>query len=103
MAALPADHLIDAFISPFSQGAFHKLYLISTPNATTEYIMRGALPVDPFFKTESEVATMEYVREHSSIPLPRVIAYQSSALQRSRFRVDSHGESCRLARLPSVG
>jgi hypothetical protein len=59
MAALPPDHLVDASISPFSQGAFHKLYLISAPDATTQYIMRVALPVDPFSKTESEVTTME--------------------------------------------
>lgn len=41
--------------------------------------MRVALPVDPFFKTESEVATMDYVRRHSSLPAPRVVAYSASA------------------------
>lgn len=41
--------------------------------------MRVALPVDPFFKTESEVATIQYVRERSSLPVPRVIAFSSSS------------------------
>jgi len=41
--------------------------------------MRVAIPVEPFFKTESEVATMEYIREHSSIPIPQVVAYSPSA------------------------
>ncbi len=41
--------------------------------------MRVALPVDPFYKTESEVATMEYVRRHSLMPVPRVTAFASSA------------------------
>ena len=40
--------------------------------------MRVALPVDPYFKTESEVATIEYIRRHTSIPVPQVVAYSSS-------------------------
>ena len=41
--------------------------------------MRVALPVDPFYKTESEVATIEYVRKHSTMSVPRIISYTSSA------------------------
>ncbi|RSL56980.1 hypothetical protein CEP54_008564 [Fusarium duplospermum] len=76
---LPADLFSDACISPFAQGAFHRLYGLSSNHTTAEYLMRIALPVDPFFKTESEVATMDYVRQNSSIPVPEVIAYASSA------------------------
>ncbi|RTE84777.1 hypothetical protein BHE90_000531 [Fusarium euwallaceae] len=76
---LPADLFSDACISPFAQGAFHRLYCLSSKHTTAEYLMRIALPVDPFFKTESEVATMDYVKRNSSIPVPEVIAYASSA------------------------
>jgi len=35
--------------------------------------------VEPFYKTASEVATLAYVREHISVPVPRVIASSSTA------------------------
>ncbi|EEU33558.1 uncharacterized protein NECHADRAFT_56498 [Fusarium vanettenii 77-13-4] len=76
---LPADLFSDASISPFAQGAFHRLYCLSSDHTTAEYLMRVALPVDPFFKTESEVATMDYIRRNSSIPVPEIVAYASSA------------------------
>lgn len=41
--------------------------------------MRVALPVEPFFKTESECATLAYVRMHTSVPVPNVIAYSSTS------------------------
>ncbi|RBR15617.1 uncharacterized protein FIESC28_07258 [Fusarium coffeatum] len=52
---LPEDLSSDARISPFAQAAFHRLYCLSSNDTTAEYLMRVALPVDPFFKTESEV------------------------------------------------
>ena len=41
--------------------------------------MRVSLPVEPFFKTESEAATLSYIRTHTSIPVPEVIEWDSSA------------------------
>lgn len=79
VASLPVDTFADASISPFAQGAFHRLYRLTSQLTTAEYLMRVALPVDPFFKTESEVATMDFVRRHSSIPVPQVVTYSSSA------------------------
>ena len=35
--------------------------------------------MEPFYKTASEVATLSYIREHTSIPVPRVIASSSTA------------------------
>ncbi|KAK3316862.1 hypothetical protein B0H66DRAFT_478142 [Apodospora peruviana] len=81
VAHLPHEYA-DAAIAPFAQGAFHCLYTITAASAASpqpQYLMRVALPADPFFKIESEVATMEYVREHSSLPIPRVIAFCSDA------------------------
>jgi aminoglycoside phosphotransferase (APT) family kinase protein len=79
VACLPPDLFADAEIGSFAQGSFHRVYYISSRLTAAKYLMRVALPVDPFFKTESEVATMEYIRRHSSIPVPRVVAYASSA------------------------
>ena len=82
---LPADLSSDARISPFAQGAFYRLYCLSSDHTTAEYLMRVALPIGPFFKTESEVATMDYIRRNSSIPVPEVIAYASSASNELTF------------------
>ena len=41
--------------------------------------MRVALPVYPYFKTASEVATLSYLADHTSIPVPRVLAHSSCA------------------------
>lgn len=79
IACLPWDLFADADIKSFAQGSFHHVYCISSGLTAAKYMMRVALPVDPFFKTESEVATMEYIRRHSSIPVPRIVAYASSA------------------------
>jgi hypothetical protein len=55
-----------------AQGAFNKVYTIRC-NPDTDYIMRVSLPVRPRLKTMSERATIEYVRNHTSIPAPQVL------------------------------
>ncbi|KAI9814922.1 MAG: hypothetical protein M1826_002127 [Phylliscum demangeonii] len=60
-------------------GGFHKLFrVIPGGGVGTGYIMRVALPVDPPFLTSSEVATMEYIRSCTTIPIPKIVAYDSS-------------------------
>ena len=34
--------------------------------------------MDPYLKTESEVATIAFLRAHTSVPVPRVVAWQSN-------------------------
>ena len=67
----------------FSAGAFNKLFLLhplDNAGSTLEsYIMLVGLPVDPYFKTASEVATLQFVGKNTSVPVPRVIAFDSSA------------------------
>jgi len=65
-------------VSFFAGGAFNKLYLISYAGSDTSYIFRVALPVCPFYKTESEAATLTHLRANTSIPVPRVFAWDSS-------------------------
>ncbi|OAL51542.1 hypothetical protein IQ07DRAFT_678729 [Pyrenochaeta sp. DS3sAY3a] len=62
-----------------SQGAFHKLYFFCDQTTSSTYLMRVAIPVERFYKTESEVATMKYLQKNTSIPIPKVIAWPSSA------------------------
>jgi hypothetical protein len=45
----------------------------------SSFVFRASLPACPFYKTASEVATMSYVRQHTSIPIPRVYAYDTSS------------------------
>ena len=63
-------------VSFYAQGAFNKLYKVST--ADTTCLMRVSLPVDPRWKTESEIATMEFVRGKTLLPVPKIIAFDSS-------------------------
>ena len=67
----------------FSAGAFNKLFLLhpldDAGGALQSYIMRVSLPVDPYFKTASEAATLQFVRKNTSIPVPQIIAFDPSA------------------------
>jgi aminoglycoside phosphotransferase len=85
---LPKGFEADVRDKRTSQGAFHKLYFIPSLLSQTQpwghlvsrsYLMRVAIPVEPFYKTESDVATMEYVRKYTHIPIPGVVAWSSSA------------------------
>lgn len=80
---LAAQHLPQTFtdiaVEFFAEGAFNKLYSICSPHHLQHYIMHITLPVEPFFfKTESECATLAYIRSYTSIPVPTVIPYSSS-------------------------
>ncbi|KAL2160140.1 hypothetical protein VTH06DRAFT_1795 [Thermothelomyces fergusii] len=70
--------LANADIRYFSNGTFNRLYSITKPTWDKTYLFRVSIPVEPFFKTESEVATMEYVRRHTTMPIPRAVAFSSS-------------------------
>ncbi|KAJ5783159.1 hypothetical protein N7457_004933 [Penicillium paradoxum] len=59
-----------------AEGCFNKVY--NTKVDDEELIMRVSLPVDPHYKVNSEVATMNWVRQTTDIPLPVVLAYDSS-------------------------
>ncbi|KAK1767446.1 phosphotransferase enzyme family-domain-containing protein [Phialemonium atrogriseum] len=58
-----------------AQGAFNKLYTIKSTGK--EVVARVTLPADPIWKTLSEVATLKWVRENASLPVPEVLAYQA--------------------------
>ncbi|KAI8986764.1 hypothetical protein BD414DRAFT_415982 [Trametes punicea] len=62
-------------------GTFHKGYLVTLVDAR-EVVARVARRFMPRLKTESEVATMRYLREHTSIPVPEVYQYDSNPYNR---------------------
>ncbi|CAG8899472.1 unnamed protein product [Penicillium egyptiacum] len=59
-----------------AQGALNKVYNVSIDDEP--FMMRVSLPVDPYYKVMSEVATMDWVRRITSLPIPRTITYQPS-------------------------
>ncbi|KAH7042090.1 hypothetical protein B0J12DRAFT_674684 [Macrophomina phaseolina] len=73
----------DIEIEFFAEGSFNKLFTIrsaSKPSGTgAEYIFRVCLPAYPWYKLESEIATMELVRMCTDIPVPRVYIFDSDA------------------------
>lgn len=63
----------------FAEGTFNKLYEITILNHKHRFLLRVTLPVDPFLKTESEVATLAFLRQKTSIPIPEVVAWCSTS------------------------
>lgn len=57
-------------------GALNKLYDVKIDNEV--FVMRVSLPVDPYYKTTSEVSTVDWISRTANIPVPRVVTYQSS-------------------------
>lgn len=72
-----------AVVEEFSEGGFHKIFAITVRSLETsqpkQFIVRIPLPVLPYFKTESDVATTEMVRYSTKIPVPIIYAYDSSS------------------------
>lgn len=57
----------------FASGALNRLYAFDCQKG--RYLMRVTLPAAPKVKTSSETATLNFIREKTSIPVPRVLAY----------------------------
>lgn len=68
-------------ISFLSSGTFHKAYLVTLADRS-ELVARVARRFMPRLKTESEVATMSYLRENTNIPVPTVYHYDSNPYNR---------------------
>ena len=78
--ALSRQHLhivgsVDINVNLLAQGAFNKLYTISSSGLSKDYLFRVTLPVEPSIKTASEVATLLYLRRHTKLPVPQVVAH----------------------------
>ncbi|MCJ1405896.1 hypothetical protein MMC11_009126 [Xylographa trunciseda] len=73
----------ESTITWLAEGALHKVYTVSTKCLETgqekRFVLRIALPVYPYYKVESDVATTEFIRHFTSIPVPVIYCYDSSA------------------------
>ncbi|EKG20484.1 Aminoglycoside phosphotransferase [Macrophomina phaseolina MS6] len=79
LCSLPNEDINVEFLA---EGSFNKVYTVSSKDKTTgaahECIFRCSLPSAPWYKTQSEVATMEFVRKYTKIPVPKVFVFDSS-------------------------
>ncbi|KAI8594261.1 hypothetical protein EDD21DRAFT_100259, partial [Dissophora ornata] len=59
------------------EGSFNKAFILTMDDGF-ECVARLALPCFPRYKTESEVATMQFVAERTSIRVPEVYAWDAN-------------------------
>jgi hypothetical protein len=71
--------LNEANVAFLGRGGWNRTWSVTSTETSMEYVLRVSLPVHPFYKTSSEVGTMELVRQKTTIPLPTVYAYDPSA------------------------
>lgn len=74
---LSSDEIAQTTVDFQFEGAFNKLYAIECPRGL--FFMRVSLSVDPHFKTLSEVATVKLLESQTSVPVPQIIASDSSS------------------------
>ena len=103
---LTPRELIDVQVDAIAQGTFNRIYSVkaksrssSTPaeqaetgvtSHTTEhlFICRISLPINPYFKTLSEHATLACLGKNTSIPVARVLAYSPYNDKRNSLRFE---------------
>lgn len=62
-----------------AEGGFHKIYDISAGDGRcTEAVVRVAAPAFPRDKMGSEVAALKYIAEYTSLPVPKVYAWNTN-------------------------
>ncbi|KAG7086800.1 hypothetical protein E1B28_002728 [Marasmius oreades] len=64
-----------------SSGTFHKAYFVTLTNKV-QLVARVARRFMPRLKTESEVATLRYLRDKTNVPVPTVLHYDSNPFNR---------------------
>jgi len=69
-------------VSVLGQGAINKAYLVKIQLGKNEdervCVMRISLPIDPSNKICGEVATLQWLRRYTTLPVPEVIDYMAS-------------------------
>ncbi|KLO06344.1 hypothetical protein SCHPADRAFT_838187 [Schizopora paradoxa] len=67
-------------LTKLEEGGYHKVYDVRTSDGEdTGIVARVACPAFPKDKMESEVATLKYLAEKTSVPVPTVIFWNSDA------------------------
>lgn len=77
LCGLPSEGFEVKFLA---EGSYNQVYTISAlvNGVVKECIFRLALPDFPWYRTQIEVSTTEFIRHHTSIPVPRIYAFNSS-------------------------
>jgi hypothetical protein len=81
-------------LTVFAEGALNKLYAVDCSKG--HFIFRVSLPVAPSVKTQSEIATVTFVRKNTTIPVPRMLAHGANLRNELGFewilmeRVEAH-------------
>jgi hypothetical protein len=82
MLRLIAPQTSEISVEYQTEGSYNKVYTIIASNGATgscrEYTFWVALPIYPYYKVESDVATTEFVRHSTSVPVPIIYAYDSA-------------------------
>ncbi|KAM0284869.1 hypothetical protein ACHAQH_001790 [Verticillium albo-atrum] len=73
-------------VTEFANGMCSRVFKLEFPEGSempngmrSTVLIRFAAPLDPFWKTESEVATMAFLTAKTFVPVPRVYFFDSSA------------------------
>jgi len=78
-----ASSAVELTVKFLAEGSFNKVYTVDTKTTSTSpiksYIFRATLPVEPGDKVRNEVATLDYIKRRTKIPVPAVIAYDYSS------------------------
>ena len=73
---LSTKNIEDIPVAFLADGGFNRVYTVDTLKGS--YVFRVALPMNPHYKIESDVATTELVRHLTTISVPIIYAYDSS-------------------------
>ena len=76
--ALPVDAHCD--IEFVAEGSFNRIYKVkyTIDGNDTVFVMRVTLPVHPRSKTLCEVATIEFLGQHTDIPLAKILKHEAT-------------------------
>lgn len=90
-----SQHL-DISIRYLANGANHKVYEASHSSWPMTYHLRIAIPLDPCLKMESEMATLEFLRRMTTVPVAKLIAWSSRTDEGLGY------EWCLVEKIPGV-
>ena len=63
-------------VKHWHDGPYNKYYLVSYDQ--NHFVMKISLPICPRLKTESEVATLDWIYHNTELPVPKVRCYDST-------------------------
>ncbi|KAK3290260.1 phosphotransferase enzyme family-domain-containing protein [Chaetomium fimeti] len=79
-----------------ADGAHHNVYNVSHPAWSAPLVFRVAVPVDPTLKMESEMASLRFLSECTTVPVPKCVAWGLAADTELGY------DWCLMEKLPGV-